>query len=418
MTGTTGPGSLRSADLAGATPMRAAPVWQRWVLGGVVALAGAFLAVTAGVANIAHTLGAAPALPFSRIVGPARIADLTYRVIAARGVVGPALAARARASGGDDPVTDEPFLFAAAAYFPSDRSLGAPAAGPLLNEALRRNPRSRLALSLAMRRAVGSGNLGAAMDQLAVLNRLSQSIGAPMLESVGRSVATGPLVDDAARALGNHPELVPAFVRGFVAGPKDVALIERMAQHLPKAALTDPVVGQALISRLIEGGKYDAAMNVWQALGGQRGSGLVNDPAFTRKAPVKPFDWERFESDSGVAEAADRGGLAVEYYGRQPGPLVRQLVRLAPGSYHAKLDIEGVSGNGGSIALHLVCPAGDRVLASHPLVLKPGRQTLDLPLTIAAGDCTGQFLSLVGLPRDARDDQAVVVRRLDVLAGR
>ena len=390
------------------------PILLRGVGALLVVLFGAFLAITTGIANVSYALGAAPSLPFSSIVGPARIADLSYRFLAAKGVVAPSLAARARAAASDDPLADEPFLYAAAAYFPNQSALGAPPADALLRESLRRNPRSLLALSLALRRAIGAGNIDAAMDHLAVFNRLNQSLGAPMLEGVGRSVNTSYLVDSSARALAAHPELIPAFIRGFVAEPKDVGLIERMATKLPKSAVSDPVVGQALIRRLVEGGQFDAALRVWQSLGGQRGSGLVNDPTFARKSGLKPFDWERFENDSGAADAAEGGGLAVEYYGRTVGPLLQQLIRLTSGSYLVNLDVEGVAGNAGAIALQLSCARVDRVLAALPLNLRPGRQRLKFPVIISPNECDGQYIALVGLPRENHDDQALIVRRLDI----
>lgn len=344
------------------------------------------------------------------------MSELRFAQLQARGEVSPILARRASAASRADPLAYEPFLFAAAMHFPGQRSVGSDAAVPLIEEALRRNPRSRQARTLALRHAIGEGRIDRAIANIRELHRIDPGTASRLVENVGKMVVTRPQLDASLDELSRHDVLVEPFVRGFLSAPKSPDLIVRLAQGLPRFAVERSQIGSALIGGLVRSGRFDTARDVWRVIGGRPGKGLVSDPTFTATGRVPPFDWELTQSASGVAEAQD-GGLFVDYYGRLPGPLVRQLVTLVPGSYRAVLSFKPLEQSAGSIALRVTCAAENQQLASRTIaVTATARTTLALPFAVPAG-CDGQYLELAGLPNEGRTGQQLLVQRLHIIRG-
>lgn len=361
--------------------------------------------------------GELPHVPLSGLVGPARISELRFAQLLAKGAVSPSLARQAVAAARRDPLAYEPFLFAGAAGFSTERSIGSVHDAALLQEALRRNPRSRQARVLLMRHAVGTGDLRGAIAQLSVLDRLSQANAARLLAALGASITTENQVAEAATAMARYPGLYDPFVAGFASVPKPAALNLALATRLPASVIRRDTVGRQLVDRLARNGDFAGARAVWARMGGRRGRGLVDDPGFAAPKSQPPFGWEFIESLSGVAERQRDGTVFVDYYGRVAGSLLRQLVTLAPGAYRAVLDVEPTAKNSGAIALQVSCATDGRVLARQPIAAtRPGRTKLKLPVTIPAG-CAGQFVELVGLPLEQRLEQQVIVRWLGVTRG-
>lgn len=390
--------------------------WLRLGLAPALAAGLAAAAVASAISNIAESQPL-PRVPLSGVIGPARMSELRFVQRQAGGEVARPLEQAARVASRADPLAYEPFLFAAAAYFPGQRSIGADAAVPLLDEALRRNPRSRQARALALRHAIGVGRLDLAVFNIRELHKVDQGAANRLIEGVGKIVVNPAQLDAALGELVRQEMLVPPLVRGFLSAPKSPELIVRLATRLPAKALKRADVGPALIAKLVDDGRFATARGVWHALGGRNAKGIVSNPAFAAQRAVPPFDWEFTQSASGIAEPQD-GALFVNYYGRLPGPLVRQLLTLAPGTYRAVLDFEPLETSTGTIALRVACAAGGRELARRPIAVRAaGRAKFAVAFTVAGADCAGQYLELTGLPSEARDGQQFLVRRLDVVAG-
>lgn len=368
--------------------------------------------------NIA-TNGTFPRLPLSGIIAPARISELRFMTLLNKGHVSARQAEAARKSARGDPLAPEPFLYAAAAQFPDDRSIGTQQAARLLTAALQRDPRSRQARMLLLRRAVGTGQLDAAIDQLAVLNRLSPEETALLLKAVGRSIVTISQVDDVSAALARYPELFAEFIRGFNAAPKSTRVIMRLVDALPVSAITNVEIRSGLVTRLVANQAYPEA----RAVAG-RGSrsvlgALLNDPTFINGKSNPPFGWEYFQNGTGVAERQGKGIVFVDYFGRRSGPLLRQLVTLAPGHYRIRLEGEAAEPGPASIALQVRCLDADSELVSLPLSPKrTGQIVVEDSFTVQSGSCRAQNVELGGLPQDQRREQQITVNRITLAKAR
>lgn len=384
--------------------------------------AGAALtaAVACGLIYNFSIRGEAPIIPLAGLIGPARTAELRFAQIAARGLVSPQLAARARAAAGRDRLAYEPYLFSGASSFPTERSAGTARAADLLREALRRNPRSAQARALLLRRALLQGDVKEAIAQIGMLDRLNREYAIALLGGVGRAINTTAQIDEANRALSERPSLYREVVRGFTAAAKPARLVAHLGTGLDGPALRDPAVTGPLLDRLVELGEVDAAHSLWRRAGGDsQGAALLSDPAFSISGGRPPFAWNYAQSGSGVAERQPRGeGVFVDYYGRQPGALLRQLVTLAPGSYRLTVTYEPLGRAPGSLAVGVACASRSNQLATARLQggAAAGRRKLALAFAVPAG-CRGQWIEFAGLPDEQRRGQQAIVYRADLARG-
>lgn len=308
----------------------------------------------------------------------------------------------ARRALGAEPLASRPFAVAAAAEFPTPESAGTARAATLLNEALRRDPRSRPARVLLLRHYVNSGRLPEAMAQVAALKRLNSSAIDQMLELLGKGLTDPRDIADAMGQLARYPELGPGFVRGLVSRPRERSLLVRVAFGLPDALRADPVVRDALLSGLIAANAVADARRLFgpSDLGGPEG--LVHSPDFADARMPPPFNWDLAESNAGVAERAP-DGLTVSFYGRRSGVLAVQLLGLPPGSYRARVGYRLTQAADGALVARLRCATGDRTLGSVAL---DGRTGTDLMVAfdarVPASGCEGQWLEIVGQTVEGR----------------
>jgi hypothetical protein len=190
----------------------------------------------------------------------------------------------------------------------------------------------------------------------------------------------------------------------------------RLARALPSTALTGST-DDLVIAKLIDLGAFADAREVWARAGGQAQPGLINDPAFANPSSNPPFDWDFSQTPTGAAERKPGGGVYIDYYGRVPGLLLRQVVTLRPGRYRARLDVEPAAKGGGAIAVRVACGiGGDAALTERPLEFeRTGRQKVELAFTVPAGGCDGQSLELRGLASERRNSQQIVLNRFDLI---
>ena len=383
--------------------------------------AGIVGAVVCGLIYNFSIRGEAPLIPLAGLVGPARTAELRFALITARGLVSPQLAARARATAGRDRLAYEPYLFAGASAFPTERSAGGAQSAAFLREALRRNPRSVQARVLLLRRSLLLGDVGEAIAQIAMLDRLNREYAIALLGGLGRGLTTIAQIDEVNRALSNRPLLYREVVRGFTAAPKPVALVAHLGAGVSGPALRDPAVTGPLFDRLVELGEVDAARSLWRRAGGDSvGADQLSDPAFELAKGRPPFAWNYIETNSGVAERQPQsGGVFVDYYGRRPGPLLRQLVTLAPGNYRLTVTYEPLGRAPGSLAATVACASRSDQLITARLQGGPvaGRRKLALAFAVPSG-CRGQWVEFAGLPDEQRRGQQAIVYRVDLARGK
>ncbi|MFM6933007.1 MAG: hypothetical protein ACKOUT_12280 [Novosphingobium sp.] len=377
-------------------------------------VAVAALALVAHVGRIAET-SVAGAVPALASFGPGRIGQLRAIQIDQKGTVPAGTAALGRQALAKAPLAYEPFMAVAAGGFREPGAVGSAADAGLLTEALRRNPRSREARYFLMRHALGTGDLSGAVGHIAVLNRLTSGVTEQLMPGLGAAIGSEKQVDEAVAALAPHPELLEPFLKGFSAKPKPAALSSRLVQRLPRSSFADPEVRRQAVRLLISAQAFAQARALWGA--GVGAGGLVHSPDFSdRKAPP-PFNWDLRANATGAAERDPAGGLAIEYFGRTPGPLVSQLLTLAPGTYQARLDYRTLGGTPGALGLQMACAGKDLRIFDQPMTGAAGSgQALMVTFTVPPG-CPGQLLAITGRAQESRDPQQALVQKLNVTSG-
>ncbi len=377
----------------------------------------AVLAVVANLGRVAET-SAAGSLPALASFGPGKLGQLRAIQADAKGLPPAGIDTIGRAALASSPLAFEPFYAVAAAGFRSTGAVGSAQDAVLLREAMRRNLRSRESRLLLLRHAVGTGNLKEAIDQIAVMNRLSGALTEKLMMGVGSAINSERQADDAVAALTPHPELFEPFLRGFTAAKKPASLATRLVSRLPRSSFSDPQVRGLATSLLVNAQAFAEARALWGS-GSQAGRNeLVHSPDFADVKVPPPFNWELKVNATGAAERAPGGGLSLDYYGRAPGAMVSQVLTLSPGIYKARLEYRTLSGSPGALALGLECVGADLALFEMPLAGAPGtNQVLNVSFTIPAGACKGQKLSLGGRVQESRDAQQAAVRRLDIMPG-
>jgi len=350
-------------------------------------------------------------------IGPGKLGELKSLKLDSEGKAPASIDAVARRALPGSPLAFEPFFGVAAASFRDKTSVGGARDAALLQEALRRNPRSREARLLLLRHALGTGKLSEAIDQIAVLNRLTPGAANQLMAGLGGAIRSQRQVDEAVDALKPHPELYRPFLRGFKLARQAPELAIRLVSRLPEPALADPVVRKMAIEEMVEAKAFAEARALWGKGLGKPGQ-LVHSPDFSDSKAPPPFNWTLAESESGVAERDRGGGLLVDYYGRSPGLLASQLLTLAPGSYTARLEYSTEAGNPSAPGVQVRCAGSPAPRALLPLDAMVGAsRTASLAFTVPAEGCKGQVLGLAGRVQERRDPQTLLVRRLDAVRG-
>ena len=374
----------------------------------------AALALVAHVGRIAES-SVAGSVPALGAFGPGKLGQLRAIQLDQSGSVPAGTSEIGRAALAKAPLAFEPFLAVAASGFREKTEVGSAADAWLLTEALRRNPRSREARYLLMRHALGTGDLSGAVNHIAVLNRLTNGISQQLMPGLGAAIRSEKQVDEAVAALAPHPELLEPFLKGFTAKPKPAALSIRLVQRLPRSSFADPMVRQQAIRLLISAQAFSEARALWGANAG--GGGLLHSPDFSDTKAPPPFNWDLRANSTGVAERDPAGGLAIDYFGRSPGPLASQLLTLAPGTYKARLDYRTTGGTPGALGLQMTCAGKDLRVFDQPLTGTAGAsQALVVTFTVPQG-CPGQHLAIAGRVQESRDSQQALVQKLDVTTG-
>ncbi|MFM5929945.1 MAG: hypothetical protein ACKOPQ_03455 [Novosphingobium sp.] len=380
---------------------------------GVGLAVGAF-ALLAYAGQIAET-GPGSVVPGISSLGPAAIGRLMAAQVDDKGRVPAGLDRLGRDALAAAPLAYEPFFAVATRGFLKPTDNGSAEDARLLREALRRNPRSREARYFMLRHELGSGNLGGAVDQIAVLNRLNNGVTEKLMPALGAAIQSERQVLEAVGALKAHPELLEPFVKGFAKGNKPAALRIRLVQALPRSSFTNEGLRTESVRLLIGAQAFAQARALWGSdIGGKT---LVHSPDFSdRKAPP-PFNWELKASSTGVAEYDPTGGVSVDYFGRAPGPLLTQLLTLTPGSYQARIQYRTLGGSPGALGVQMECAGTGNLIVNQPLSGASGTEhALLVSFTVPQG-CGGQLFAVAGRAQESRDPQQAVIRKVEISAG-
>ncbi|PLK27151.1 hypothetical protein [Novosphingobium sp. TH158] len=379
-----------------------------------VAAAMGLAALLAQFGRVAESPAAA-SLPAVGSFGPGKIGQLRAMRLDSGGQPPENAAELGRAALASAPLAYEPFFAVASAGFRGQGANGSAQDGKLLREATRRNPRSRESHAFLMRHALGAGNLKEAIDEIAVLNRLTSAVADRLMPAVGKAISSEKQVNEVIAALAPHPELFEPFLRGFSTSSKTPAISRYLVANLPKAALDQPKVRNLAVKELVRAQAFAEARAMW---GGSGKGGAVHSPDFSDTKAPPPFNWELETDSTGAAERQRGGGLSLAYYGREPGALASQLVTLAPGNYRARLAYRTTGGTPGALGFQLQCAGKDALLFDEPLKGDAGSEhVLLVNFMVPQQGCQGQVISLAGRLQESRDPQDALVRSLNIEGG-
>lgn len=267
----------------------------------------------------------------------------------------------------------------------------------LFRAAADRAPRSAAARYLLADAYLRANRPAAAMQQMAVLNRLFAGASAQLAPALAEFARRPGGSAEVRRVLKSYPELEAPLLTELAADPDNMQLILALAGtggREPGAAAQ--VWQQRLISSLVERGDYAQAHSVWRQVSGVPAQpGQLFNPAFSEVAAPPPFNWDILQGSAGVAGARN-GGLDVIYYGRDDAVLARQIVLLRPGVYSLSQLVSGDPGSDGNVRWVVQCLPSKRQLASAPLPGGGGTRRLSVRFAVPATDCPAQSIELVG----------------------
>lgn len=391
----TGPSSARGLRLVAA------------VIGGLILL---WLVIRVSLANA--LLAANPAAAAS--LAP-KHPDAMIRLTNAAQVFG----ATAPAHGGatdllsSAPLAEQPFLLAARqAVEDGDRER----AGLLLDEVIRRNPRSRHGLLLRLDQQIRRNEVGEAAVTVAVLSRLLPDAGPLLVNELARMAGEPEVRDSIAGLLSADPrirtELLEAVARQ---GADPDAVLSLAGPVQPSAPGETPRWQVLMLDGLVSRNRIARAREVWSTLAGvERTPSGIYDPDFTGLPGPSPFNWRVDASPAGFAEPAPGGGLYAEFYGRDNAVLAQQLLTLSPGGYRISFRGEGnADGQGGRLSWVVACQSNNRAIATVPIVDLSASKTFSATFAVPDG-CPAQWLRLSGRFGEFPKDQTMTTTELRI----
>lgn len=323
---------------------------------------------------------------------------------AARGGTVPPSARQAIASAArKSPLAPDPFLVEGAIA----EMAGDPSRAERLFVAARtRNPRSQGARYFLADRYLKTNRILPGLVEMGALARLSEKASQPLI----------PALAAYARTPGALPELRRFFITAPATRDRTLALLAEDARNAPLIfALAPGSLRGApkadwhgrLIQSLITAGDYAGAEALWSRVAGVANRGLLYNPQFRDTSAPPPFNWQYASGTSGVAEASDRGGLDVIYYGRDDVALATQLLRLAPGRYRLAMRVDGPSRASG-LAWNILCVPGSGALLNLPLGTV-GRGSISGAFAVPAAGCPAQALELRGRPGESSETAQLTI---------
>lgn len=218
----------------------------------------------------------------------------------------------------------------------------------------------------------------------------------------------------------NDPKAVTALLGRLSQGPTwRGAFFEQLTRTSPDPAAAFPLLAalkdspypptksetSPMLAKLVAERRYEQAYLSWTLLMSPEDlarQGNIQDGGFDGWPIIPPFGWN-FDSDKGgggeITELGPGKGSAlhVTYDGRNDQWLVRQLLVLPPGDY--RLTGRYRTATNGVSEWRLICQGPPQAVAVLPVTSTQNQwRDFALNLTIPADGCSGQMLSLQGIP--------------------
>ncbi|MBY8823613.1 hypothetical protein [Sphingomonas colocasiae] len=310
------------------------------------------------------------------------------------------------------PLAAEPFLFDGAAAMAAGR---APVADRLFAEALRRDPRSQLTRLLLYQNLIGMGRYERGFRELMDLARLAPALVGPLAPQLAKLAVMPEMQASLHRTLRLNPAMHDALLLELVKARTDPSVILALADPIRRTGPKGrpPSWQGAFLNSLIVRGQVAEAHRLWRRFTGIPAVDGIFDPDFERRVAPPPFNWILADGGAGVAELTKGEGLAIEYFGRQPAELARQLIVLEPGRYRfsARFSTEEADADTG-LEWRISCARSRIVLGALPVPGTGGREVTAPIVFDVPDDCAAQILALRGTPRDSGGASHAKIRGL------
>ncbi|HEY0028248.1 MAG TPA: hypothetical protein VGC35_10280 [Allosphingosinicella sp.] len=313
------------------------------------------------------------------------------------------------------PLAEEPFFLEGVAAI----AAGDPDRGErLLEEARRRNPRSRGTRLILLDRYLRKQQIERAGVEIAALSRLMPRSAEVLIPELARMVREPKSGAGLIRVLQSEPALQQGVLSRLAQTDADPDLILRIAAATPApAAGSEPPPWQReLLARLIGKNDLTRAYALWRSFagaaageaGGQKG---LYDGRFQALPGPPPFNWQLLSGPEGVAERSKAPALDVEYYGRANVELASQLLLLSPGRYRLQFSAQGAaSGEGSQIVWSVTCHNSKARLLNLPLTgITASPKIAAGEFTVPSGGCSGQWLRLAGVAGEFSGGQTATI---------
>ncbi len=332
-------------------------------------------------------------------------------------VASPAVVQRGHDALRNKPLAAEPFLFDGAAAMKDGRTADGTR---LLAEALRRDPRSRLTRMLSYQNRLQSGDFGQGFRELMDLARFEPTLIPKLAPELAKLSLIPEVRAPLHRTLRLNPAMQDAMLAELVRMRADASTILALADPIrPAAPGVRPPSWQApFLDMLIARGDVPGAHAAWRRFAGVSAVSGLYDPGFERRPGPPPFNWFFSNVGGGVAEPASGGRLAIEYFGRAPADLARQLLVLAPGRYTLSMQVSSEEADlqtGLDVRVRCVSVRAPLAMIALPGTGGATRST-QLAFDVPEG-CAGQWLMLVGTPRDSGGSSHATIGGLRLKAG-
>lgn len=295
------------------------------------------------------------------------------------------------------PLAEIPFILEAVRRAKGDDEAGAIR---LLEEARRRNPRTRLGRLLLVEQYVRADRVAEAANEIKVLTRLLSDVGELLGDQLAR-LALDPETRPALRqALGADPLLDGVLTELVRRGADANLILELAAPRMQAYSAGPPPDWQLLLIRsLVEAGRIPQARDLWSRFHHvQLPANEIFNPNFEEVGGTPPFNWYLAADAAGVAERGRDGSLDILYFGRADAELASQLLLLAPGRYQLEVTASAVNeAEGSRLAWRIDCvPGNDRLGEIGLDGLNSRPQRLRMQFSVPATGCSGQWIRLVG----------------------
>jgi hypothetical protein len=336
------------------------------------------------------------------------------------GEVSAATEQRALAAFRQAPLSEVPLLIAARKAMSARQE---ERAAPLIEAAIRRNPRSRYALLLRLDQEVRLGDVSQAAETMAILTRAFPNAG-PLMTTQLAAMALDPSARPSVRlAMGRDAGLRANVLEQLARQGADPAIVLDLAgviRPTPRGEET-PQWQRLLIDGMVERGQVAEAQRLWLRFSGADAAaarGGIYDREFAGLPGPPPFNWELETGSNGFAERTN-GGLEVQYDGREAARLASQLLLLPPGDYRLGFTAEGgATGENGRLAWTVSChPGGQPIVVAEIVGVDFNAKRINGTFTVPPSRCPGQWIRLVGQSAEFPEAQQVTIRQLRIEGG-